>query len=68
MFKRYVASVSHQCVAKVDRDIANKSKLGCCTCCNGYVHVFQVYTVPNVSYVSEVCCKCFHLDVVKVYI
>jgi hypothetical protein len=68
MFQRYVASVSHQCVAKVDRDITNKSRLECYTCCNGYVRMFQVYAIPNVLCVSEVCCKCFYLDVAKVYI
>ena len=46
-------------VAKIDR--------GCCTCCNGYTRMFQVY-VPNVSSVSDVYCKCFYLDVAKVYL
>jgi hypothetical protein len=35
-----------------------KSRLGCCTCCNGYTRMFQAY-VPNVSSVSHVCCRCF---------
>jgi hypothetical protein len=51
-----VASVPYRCC---------KSRSECCTCCNGYARMFQVY-VPNVSSVSDVCCKCFHLDVAKV--
>ena len=35
-----------------------KSRSGCCTCCNGYTRMFQVY-VPNVSSFPDVCCKCF---------
>jgi hypothetical protein len=44
-------------VAKVDRDIANVAM--------DYAHMFQVY-ILNVSSVSVVYCKCFHLDVAKV--
>jgi hypothetical protein len=53
MFQSYVASVSYRYC---------KTRSGCCTCCNGYARMVQVY-VPNVSSVSDVCCKCFHLDV-----
>ena len=56
MFQRYVASVS---------DRYCKSRSGCCTCCNGYICMLQVY-VSNVSDVSEVCCKCLYIDVAKV--
>jgi hypothetical protein len=35
-----------------------KSRPECCTCGNGYTRMFQVY-VLNVSYVLDVCCKCF---------
>jgi hypothetical protein len=37
-------------VAKVDGDIAHFRM--------GYARMFQVY-VPNVSSVSDICCKCF---------
>ena len=33
-----------------------KNRSRCCTCCNGYTCIFQVY-VPTVSSVSNVCCK-----------
>jgi hypothetical protein len=60
VFQRYVVSVSYWYC---------KSRSGCCEsssgCCNGYARMFQVY-VPNVLSVSDVCCKCFHLDVTKV--
>jgi hypothetical protein len=49
MFQRYVTSVVYRCC---------KSRSGCSTCCNGYTHIFQVY-VPNISFVPDVCCKCF---------
>jgi hypothetical protein len=35
---------------------------GRCICCSGYTHILQVY-VPNVSPISDVCCKCVYLDV-----
>jgi len=56
MFQRYVASVLYQYC---------KSRSGCYTCCNSYTRMFQMY-VPNLSSISDVCCKCFHLDVAKV--
>jgi hypothetical protein len=34
-----------------------KSRSRCCTCCNGYTRMFQVY-VPNVSSGPDECCKC----------
>jgi hypothetical protein len=49
MFQRCFASVSHRCC---------KSRSGCCTCCNSYTCMFQVW-VPNVSSISDVCRKCF---------
>jgi hypothetical protein len=49
VFQRYVASVVYRCC---------KSISGCDTCCNGCIRMFQVY-VPDVSYVLDVCCKCF---------
>jgi hypothetical protein len=36
-------------------------------CCSGYTHMLQVY-VPNVSPVSDVCCKCFYLNVAYVIV
>jgi hypothetical protein len=51
-----VASILYRCCNNI---------LECCTCCNGYTCMFQVY-VANVLSVSDVCCKCFHLDVAKV--
>jgi hypothetical protein len=48
-FLLYVASVSYECCK-------SRSRWG--ISCNGYTHMFQVY-VLNVSFVSEVCCKCF---------
>jgi hypothetical protein len=44
--------VFHLDVAKVDRNVAHIVML--------YTHMFQVY-IPNVSAVSDVCCKCFYL-------
>jgi hypothetical protein len=49
MFQRYIARVLYRCC---------KSRSRCCTCCNGYTRMIQVY-VRNVLYVSDVCCKCF---------
>ena len=37
----------------------------CCIYCNGYTRMLQVY-VSNVSALSNVCCKCFYLDVAYV--
>jgi hypothetical protein len=56
MFHRYVASIVYRCC---------KSRSGCCTSCNGYTRMFQVY-VTNVSSAPDECCKCFYLDVAKV--
>ena len=42
-----------------------KSRSGCSTCCNGYAHMFEVY-IPNISFLLDVCWKCFHLDITKV--
>jgi hypothetical protein len=42
--------VFHKDVAKVDRVVAHVAI--------GYTHMFQVY-VLNVSFVSDVRCKCF---------
>jgi len=53
----YVASIS---------DGYCKSRSGCCTSCNGYTRMYQA-SVSNVSSVfSDVCCKCFYLDVAYV--
>jgi hypothetical protein len=30
----------------------------CCICCSGYTCMLQVY-IPNVSPISNICCKCF---------
>ena len=49
IFLWYVASVLYRCY---------KSRSGCCTCCKSYTHMFQLY-VPNISFVSDVCCNCF---------
>jgi hypothetical protein len=49
LFLTYVACVSSG---------SCKSRLGYCTCCNGYICMFQVY-IPNILAVSDVCCKCF---------
>jgi hypothetical protein len=49
MFQRYITSVLYRCC---------KSRSGYCTYCNGYTRMIQVY-VPNVSSVSDVCCKFF---------
>jgi hypothetical protein len=46
---RDMLQVFHKDVAKVDRDVA-------CVAID-YTRMFQVY-VPNVSTVSDVCCKC----------
>jgi hypothetical protein len=51
--------VFHHNVAKVD--------LRCFICCNDNIHIFQVY-VQSVSIVSDVCFKCFHLDVAYITI
>jgi hypothetical protein len=66
VFYAYVASISNTClkcficlllyVASV-ASRCFKSRSVCCTCCNN---------VLNVSYVLDVCCKNFHLDVTKV--
>jgi hypothetical protein len=54
-FRIGVAKVDHD-VAKLDRNVAYVAMA---------MHVcFEVY-VPNVS-ISDICCKCFHLDVAKV--
>jgi hypothetical protein len=34
-----------------------KSRSRCCTCCNDYTRMFEVY-VPNVSSSPDECCKC----------
>jgi hypothetical protein len=49
VFQRYVANVVYRCC---------KSRLRCCTCCNDYTLMFQVY-VPNILFVPDVCCECF---------
>jgi hypothetical protein len=42
-----------------------KSRSRCCICCNGYTRsMLQVY-VPNVSFVSDICCNCFILVLQK---
>jgi hypothetical protein len=56
VFQRYIASVSYRCC---------KSRSGCCICCNDYARMFQVY-VLNVSSISNVRYKYFHMDVAKV--
>jgi hypothetical protein len=56
VFHRYITNVLYRCC---------KSRSKCCICCNSYTSIFQVY-VLNVLPVSNVCCKCFYLDVVKV--
>jgi hypothetical protein len=53
MFQRYITSVPYWCC---------KTRSGCC---NSYVYMFQVY-VLNVLFVSDVCCKCFYLDITKI--
>jgi hypothetical protein len=52
----YVVSVAYHCW---------KSILECCTCCNGYTHMFQVY-VPNVLSIFRCTLQVFYLDVAKV--
>jgi hypothetical protein len=54
-FFLYVATVASECF---------KSRSGCSTCLNDYACMFRVY-VPNVSSISDVCCKCFHVDISK---
>jgi hypothetical protein len=49
LFQRYVASILYRYC---------KSRLGCCTSCNGYTHMFEVY-VQNILSVSDIYCKCF---------
>ena len=46
----------HKNVVKVDRDVAHVVM--------GYTRMFEVY-VPNVLFVSDVCCKCVYLYVAK---
>jgi hypothetical protein len=43
----------------VDRGCC-KNRSECYTCCNGlyYTRMFLVY-IPNVSFVLDICCKCF---------
>jgi hypothetical protein len=43
--------------AKVDRDVALVAMA---------MHVYFLVYIPNVSSVSDVCCKCFHLYVTKI--
>jgi hypothetical protein len=55
------ASVVYQCC---------KSRSGCCTCCNGYTRIIQVY-VLNISCVLDVCCKsrfgcCIYMHVASI--
>jgi hypothetical protein len=73
--------MSYVDVAKVDRDVAYVAMAihvcskcvfkcfsissGCCICCSGYTRMLQV-SVPNISPVSDVCCKCFYLNVAYV--
>jgi hypothetical protein len=40
---------------------------GYCICCNGYIHMLQVY-VSSVLVILDVCFECFHLDVAEVYL
>jgi hypothetical protein len=62
----HVASVYFKCfrcfigmLQVFHKDVANKGISGCYTCCIGlYTYVSSVY-VPNVSSVSDVCCKYF---------
>jgi hypothetical protein len=42
--------VFHKDVAKVDQDVAHVAM--------GYTRMFKLY-VTNVSFVLDVCCKCF---------
>jgi hypothetical protein len=44
-----------------------KSISGCRIYYNGYTHVLQV-SIQNVSFTSDICCKCFYLDVVFVVV
>jgi hypothetical protein len=48
VFQTYVANISSGCF---------KNKSWCCTCCNDYIYTY----VSSVSYVLDVCCKCFIL-------
>jgi hypothetical protein len=44
----------------------NKSRSGCCICCNGCTRMLQAF-VPNVSVVfPDVYCKCVYLNVARV--
>jgi hypothetical protein len=63
VFQRYVATVSYRCCKSRSRRY--KSRSGCCTYCNSYARMFQMY-VLNVSSLSDVCYKCFYLDVASV--
>jgi hypothetical protein len=64
MLQLYVSSVSYRCCKS--RSGCCKSRSRYCTCCNGYARMFQVY-VLNVSSVSNICCKCSHLDVAHIW-
>jgi hypothetical protein len=60
-FHRYVASVRYRCCKSTSR---------CCTCCNGYTCMFQVY-VLNVLCVLHICCKflsgyCLYMHVANI--
>jgi hypothetical protein len=52
-------------VAKVDRDVAKVDQDVAHVAITMHACFIYIY-VPNVSYVSDVCCKCFYLDVAKV--
>jgi hypothetical protein len=44
-----------------------KSISECCTCCSGYIRMFQVY-VPNVLFCFlDICLQLFNLDVTYVF-
>jgi hypothetical protein len=52
MFHRYIANVVYPCY---------KSSLRCCTSCNSYTRMFQMFlSIP------DVCCKYFYLDVTNI--
>ena len=44
-----------------------KSRFRCRICCNGYTRMLQV-SIQNVSSTSDICCKCFYLDVAYVVV
>jgi hypothetical protein len=62
----YVAMTIHVCCkCMFQKYVASVLLSRCCICCTGYTRILQVY-VSNVVVVSNVCCRCFYMNVAYV--